>query len=120
MHEGNFSDYRANKWLDQLGTIWIALHYSDPSVSGAYASEVFGGSYTRVKTDFSSASNRVIFNEDSVKFKGLPSVQLTYIGGWDKQYNGNLEFSIPIIGGVTILAGKSYEIQASQLAISLP
>jgi hypothetical protein len=120
MDQGTFSDYRANKWLGQLSKVWIGLNFADPNISGAYASEVFGGSYNRVQTLFSTPDGRVIFNESTVKFKGLPSVRIIYISGWDAQYNGNMEFSIALSSPVTVLAGKGYEIQASQLAISIP
>jgi hypothetical protein len=120
MDEGNFSDYRANKWLDQIGSLWIALHYADPSISGAYASEVFGGSYTRVKAEFSDADNRSIFNTSSIIFRGMPNVNITFIGGWDAHYNGNLELYIPLATPAIVQAGKTYTIDASMLAISLP
>lgn len=120
MEAGGFSDYRANIWLNQMQTIWIGLHYADPNISGAYASEVFGGSYTRVKTVFTEPDNRVMFNSSSIIYKGLPAVKLAFIGGWDKQYNGNLEFYIPLVNPVTILSGKGFTIDANQLAISLP
>jgi len=120
MEIGGFSDYRANKWLTDIDKIWVALHYADPNISGAYASEVFGGSYSRVKTDFTDPDGRVMFNSSSIVFKGLPAVRLTHIAGWDKQYNGNMEFYIPLGTPTAVLAGKSFEVQASQLAISLP
>lgn len=121
MDEGGFTDYRVNKWLDQIAeNIWVSLHYTDPSVSGAYASEVFGGSYSRIRAPFSSADGRSIFNDNSIIFKGLPNVKITFIGGWDLNYNGNLEFYIPLGEPVTVMAGKSYIIDASMLALSLP
>jgi hypothetical protein len=119
MQVGGFSDYRANKWLTQLSTVWIGLHYADPNISGAYASEVFGGSYARKKVTFTAPDARVMFNGESIVFKGLPSVRLTHIAGWDKQYNGNMEFYIPLTSQVTILAGKGFTIDADQLAINI-
>jgi len=120
MESGNFSDYRVHLWLAQLGKTWVALHFADPNVSGAYASEVFGGSYSRMKTTWSTPDSRVMFNEVSVYFKGLPSVKISFIAGWDKQYNGNLEFCIPLTDPVPVLAGRGYTIDANMLALSLP
>lgn len=120
MDTGGFSDYRANLWLDEVKTVWIGLHYADPNSSGAYASEVFGGSYRRVQTTFTDPDARVMFNDASIIFKGLPAVKITFIAGWDAQYNGNMEFYIPVTNPVTVLAGKGYTIDANQLAISLP
>lgn len=120
MIDGTFSDYRVAKWLADLDTVWVGLHYADPVTAGAYASEVFGGSYGRRKANFSEPDNRVVFNENTLVFKGLPTVKITHIGGWDSHYNGNLEFSIPLLTPTTVMAGRSYEILANQLAISLP
>jgi hypothetical protein len=120
MDNGGFTDYRVSTWLSELDEVWLGLHYADPNISGAYASEVFGGSYARLKTPFTDVDNRVMFNSSTVTFRGLPNVKISHIGGWDSQYNGNLEFYIPLGNPVTILAGKSYTIEANMLAISLP
>ena len=120
MEEGGFTDYRVNKWLKDMKSLYIGLHYANPNVSGAYASEVFGGSYARVLATFSEPDGRVIFNESTLTFRGMPSVKITHISGWDDQYSGNMEIYIPLTEPFAVQAGKSYEIQASMLAISLP
>lgn len=120
MQNGSFSDYRVHKWLTDMGTIWVALHYDDPTIAGAYASEVFGGSYQRVRVEFSEPVNRVIFNSQDVTFKGLPTIRITHLVGWDNQYSGNMEFSVPLPEAINVLAGKSFRIPTETLAISLP
>ena len=120
MASGVFSDYRVEKWLLELKQMWVSLHYDDPSISGAYASEVFGGSYTRVRTTFSDPVGRVIFNESDMLFRGLPTVRITHVGAWDAQYNGNLELSVPLPTAVSVMAGKSFQLRSEQLGISLP
>lgn len=120
MASGVFTDYRVEKWLVDLQSLWISLHYDDPSTAGAYASEVFGGSYTRVRANFSDPIGRVIFNETDVLFRGLPTVKITHVGAWDAQYNGNLEFSVPLPKAVSVMAGKSFQLSSEQLGISLP
>lgn len=120
MATGAFSDTRAEIWLKQLGTLWISLHYDNPRTAGEYASEVFGGAYTRIKTVMSDPVNRVIFNTSDMNFAGLPAVKITHIAGWDKQYNGSMEFSVPLPSPVVVVAGKGYYLPANELAITIP
>lgn len=120
MAEGTFSDTRAETWLSQLGTLWVALHYDNPRSAGEYSSEVFGGSYARQKISMSDPVDRVIFNVNDANFTGLPAVRITHIAGWSTQYNGTMEFSVPLPTPVVVATGKSYYLPANQLAISIP
>lgn len=120
MANGAFTEHRADMWLQDLAELWISLHYSDPEVSGHYASEVFGGSYGRVKAEFSEPTGRVIFNVADIWFKSLPDVKITHIGAWDSQFNGNMEFSVALDTAQRILEGKSFRISSDSIAVSLP
>ena len=120
MASGTFSDYRIHLWLDDLAVLWLALHFDDPNIAGAYASEVFGGSYSRVKATFSAPEGRVIFNDDTVEWTGLPTTKITHIAGWNSQYNGDMEYSVPLPKTVHMTAGKRYQVSSEMLAISLP
>jgi len=120
MSHGMFSDYRVEKWLDELSSVWFSLHYDDPQTAGDYASEIFGGSYARVKGEMTEATGRVIFNSSDILFKGLPTVVITHIGGWNTKYNGDLEFSLPLPEPVRVLAGKQFLITGGELALNLP
>lgn len=113
------TDRRANLWLDQLSTLWVSLHFENPDVGGHYASEVFGGSYQRIKVKMTPASSRAVFSAGDAFFQGLPAVKITHIGGWDNQFTGNLEVSIALPSPVTVLAGKSFLVSRGALAFSL-
>lgn len=115
---GRFSDYRVEKWLDDLSVVWIAAHYDNPDVAGAYASEVFGGSYARVRCPMTQTANRAVFNLQPINILGLPAVTVTHIAGWDNQINGNMEFSIALPSPVRVVAGKSLPIPANTIALS--
>ena len=117
---GSLSDYRVAKWLGDFSSLWVGLHYDDPNLAGAYASEVFGGSYSRVKAPFTQAVSRSVFNTSGILFRGLPHVKLTHVSAWDAQFNGNMEFSIALPKPMIIQSGKSFQINANELAISLP
>lgn len=120
MASGTFSDYLIESWLSDLKTVWISLHYSDPSVDGNYASEVFGGSYGRVQATFTDPVGRVIFNDQDALFRGMPSIRVSHVGGWDSQYNGNMLFSAPLATPTTVLPQTTFRVGAETLAISLP
>lgn len=115
---GRFSDRRTAMWLNELETIWLGLAYDNPDVSGAYASEIFGGSYTRQLVTMGIAENRAIFNISSALFTGLPAIKATHIVGWDSQYNGNYEFMVPMEEPIIFPAGASFPIAAYTLALS--
>lgn len=116
---GRISDYRAHKWLDELGTGYLALHHDNPDVAGAYASEVFGGGYARQLVTFTSANNRAIFTMSAVLWAGLPGVTVTHIALWDSLINGNYEGCIGLLTPERVLPGKSISYAAGQIAFSL-
>jgi len=115
---GKFSDYRVTTWLNELQTIWLGLAFDNPDISGAYASEVFGGSYTRQRIQMSLAANRMLYNVSPILFTGLPGTSITHLVGWDSQYNGNYEFSVPLDDALPIVAGSSFPVAAQQLVLS--
>lgn len=120
MATGRFSDQRVETWLSQLSSVWLSLHFADPDVDGAYASEVFGGSYGRILASFTDPVSRVIYLDSDVTFRGLPTVKVTHVGAWDAQYNGNLEFSVAMESPSYVVDGGSIRIGAETLALSLP
>ena len=115
---GRFADRRVGIWLEELESVWLGLAYDNPDLAGAYASEVFGGSYTRQLVALTLAENRAVFNVTPVLFTGLPAVRVTHIVGWDAQYNGNYEFQIPIDNPVHLPTGASFPIPEGYLALS--
>ena len=114
---GRFSDYQVNQWLGDLSNIWLAAHFDNPDVAGAYASEVFGGSYQRVACVMTMNNSRVLYNS-ACEIKGLPAVSITHLAGWDVQINGNLLFSVALPAPVRIAAGKSYSVPVNTIALS--
>jgi len=116
--QGVFSDYQVEKWLGELNNYWAALHFDNPQVASAYASEVFGGAYIRKKMTLTPPSSRATWNVTPLTWTGLPQVLLTHIGFWDKQYNGNLVGSSPLAAVKRILNGGTYALGAKQLALS--
>lgn len=121
MSTGRFSDYQVAQWLSNAATngYWLALHYDDPDISGAYASEIFGGSYARVFSGFTGVSGRVVWNSTPVKWTGLPAVTASFIAGWDAQINGNYLWSASIDGAVKFIDGSNWTIGAQTIALSI-
>ena len=114
-----FSDYRVNTWLSQLHGIWISLHYDNPDIAGAYASELFSGSYVRQAASLGAPGNRGVYIINDITFAGLPDTRITHMGGWDAQYSGNIEFSIVLAAPIIATAGSSKTFPANSIALSI-
>lgn len=114
-----FTDYRVHQWLSQFTELWLSLHYDNPDTAGAYASELFSGSYTRIAVTMGVPNSRGVFVTSDVTFTGLPATRITHLGGWDAQYNGNLEFSAPLPAILTVLAGSSKTFPSNTIGLSM-
>jgi len=114
----SFTDYQLGQFLAELDGCYLGLHYADPDLAGAYASELFGGSYERKYTDFSGPSNRGIKNLTSLLFAGLPTVTLTHLGGWDSKTKGNLLFIASLPSPVRVKEGGTWSLPSGALVIS--
>lgn len=116
---GAFSPFQVHEWLESVRKGWLALHYEDPDISGAYASEVFGGSYTRVRYEMSQPSNMAMFMLTDILYIGLPAVKVTHVAGWDDQNGGNWRWSAPLPAPHTVFEGKTLSLPAGTIALSL-
>lgn len=114
-----FSDECVNGWLEKLVAPWVSLHYDDPGLDGVGLSEISGGSYTRIKVEFSQPSNRAIWSRTDARFAGLPATQVTHVGLWLVQRGGVLQASQALPQRVIIPAGKGLIITAGDLALSV-
>lgn len=113
-----FTNYQIGEFLRQLDRSYLSLHFDDPDLAGAYASELFGGSYERKPVDFSNPSNRGITVVSQTYFNGLPPVSITHVGGWDAKIKGNLLFSIAIEKPLRTREGGSFSIPSNSLVLS--
>lgn len=116
---GPFSDYLIEQMLRLAQNGWLGLAYDNPEIAGAYASEVFGGSYTRIEYALTAPSSKGMLLLNDVKFDGLPAVSVAYVTGWDAQYNGNYLWSAPLPSPRGVLAGKSLSIPAGSIGLSM-
>lgn len=123
------SDFQAANWLSDLDQIYLGLSFDNPEIAGAYASEVFGGSYTRLLCPMSQPTDRTIWNLNQLVFTGLPTVTLTHLVAWDALVNGNYIASAELAttddsGGLTltptkIQLGQSFSVPQTSFAISI-
>lgn len=116
--QGTWSNYQVEQWLSDLNGKWVGLHFDNPQVASAYASEVAGGSYVRKRLTITTPSSRTAWNAAALTWTGLPTVLLTYVAFWDVQYNGNLLGSSPLPAPIRVLSGGSWTLPAKQLALS--
>lgn len=116
---GRVSDFLVDKWLNELtSNTYAALHYDNPDVAGAYSSEVFGGSYARVKLSMTTSANRAIWNAGTITFTGLPTVSITHLGIWNAAINGDLLYSSPLPTPLRVQTGSRQAFPAGILAFS--
>lgn len=115
-----FTDTIVDGWLrDIVENCYLSLHFDNPDLAGAYASEVFGGSYRRVKGSFTTPDSRACFNDTDVTWKGLPNITLTHIGGWDALVSGNLMFYGALPEPVRMTTGKNYTLPSFDISLSI-
>lgn len=114
-----FTDDCVNVWLEKFATSWISLHYDDPGLDGAGLSEISGGSYVRIKTEFTQPTNRAIWSITDTRFAGLPATQVTHVGVWLVQRGGLLQAYVALPKRVIVPAGKGLILAAGELALSV-
>lgn len=116
--EGVFSNYQVEQWLSDVQDGWLGLAYDNPEVAGAYASEIFGGSYTRQLYSMTSPSSRGMLLLNDIMYTALPAVEVTYLVGWDAQYNGNYLWSAPLEEPYRVIEGRNLSIPAGTIGLS--
>lgn len=75
------------------GTLYAALHVSDPTNAGLASTELSPVSiptYSRQAVTWSTPANRSVTNANPVQWVGLPAVSCGFIGIWDAVTNGNM------------------------------
>lgn len=113
------TDFQANQWLDTLQDVWLACHSADPEINGDLATEISGGGYERVSARFTDAEQRIIWNQDAAKFRGMPACTVAYIAGWSQQFNGRMLWYVPADEEERVQAGNTYVVKAGTIAISI-
>lgn len=119
MMSGRVSDYQVDRWLASLGPGWFSLHHQNPDISGAYASEVFGGGYTRAYSRLTLPMGRATWNISPLVFHSMPPIIITHVGLWNAEVNGDLLVSIALEQAISIVASKTFQIPEQQVAISI-
>lgn len=116
----SFSDWQVEQWLESIRTnCWLGLAYSDPQINGAYASEVFGESYERLRVTFGPPSARGMANTNHLKFAGLPTTNVTHFVGWNAKLNGDFRFKMQLPEPRRIVAGGTISVAPGELVLSI-
>lgn len=114
-----FSPFTLNQVLQQIkAESWVSLHFDDPEVSGAGASEITGGGYGRVLGSFGAISNLAMYNNEALRWEGLPLSRITHLGGWNAEHKGDLQWSCLMIPARRVLEGKGITIGTEEIALS--
>jgi hypothetical protein len=119
---GEVTDYTADAWLTWLvGTkgAWLSCHIGNPIIAGFLQTEVVGGSYLRqLGVWLLPPTNRSLWLNAAVTFKGMPQAVLTHVGMCDAPVNGHLlaiaalPVPLPSVpqGGTFQLAPRSFAV----------
>lgn len=114
-----FTEYVAHKSLKDIkDECWVALHFDDPTLAGAYASEVNGGGYGRILSKWGEISNKIMWLDNNLIWTGLQQTRITHLGGWNAEFNGDLMWVSQVKPPARILDGKGYSVAKGTIALS--
>lgn len=114
-----FTAFTLGKALQDIkDECWVALHFDDPELAGAYASEINGGGYDRRPANFGEITNNHMWVTNNLRWEGLTLNLVAYLGGWDKHHNGNLQWTSELQPPQRILEGKGFVVPSDTIALS--
>ena len=119
MDNGRIHTYLVSRWLQDLSSSYVSLHFSDPDVDDPVLSEVSGNGYKRQMTIMEPVSDRSIMSTKEIRFVKLPPTLLTHFALWDSEIGGQLLASGPLAAAVRLIGDSSYVIPANNIAISI-
>ena len=121
MSVGSFWGNAALDWLMGRNT-YVALHTSDPGVSGLPASEFSGGDYARdliPHGGWNLAASRQINTSQIIEYNNVSDGIITHIGVWDSLTAGNIIASGAFTTPLNISDGDQVLILGGNMVVSL-
>lgn len=118
----SLGSYIGNDALDYIlnsGTVWVALHTSNPGVTGLLSTEVVGASYERLECEFSVPSSKTSANDTKLIWDNMPSCTVTYVAAWDAEFGGHIIAFGPMSTPESLTLGDQFVIPAGEFAISI-
>jgi hypothetical protein len=116
--------------LPTSGTVWVSLHTSDPSETGA--GEVTGGNYVRIAVtstgwtkNLSNPASATNANEISfpasgtVTWSATTGSGVTHVGIWDAASTGNFLFGGALTTAKIVNVGDVFKFTANNLTITV-
>tara|TARA_B110000211_G_scaffold192187_1_gene219357 strand:+ start:953 stop:1348 length:396 start_codon:yes stop_codon:yes gene_type:complete len=102
---------------------YVSLHTADPTDAGTPATEVSGGSYTRVASSFSTASGTsgLVATDADITFPTATGTWgvVGWIGLWDAASGGNMLYHTALDATKTIDSGDIFKITTGNLTVEL-
>lgn len=110
----------ANAALTSLtGNQWLALHNSDPGVTGLPNTESSGGGYARQSITYTAPSNRTTANSNTITFSNLDAQTVTHFAIWSTSVGGTAQFTIALASPITVSSGGTIVIPVNDITITL-
>jgi hypothetical protein len=120
------SNYLGNRMLynnfTTAGTnnvTYLALHISDPGVSGDLSTEVRGGGYNRHIAYWTNASAKTVATTNAMVFNDLRPVTITHIAVWDRITAGNMLIRMPLDTAVNVTASGNFIVAIGDVAFTV-
>lgn len=117
-----FSNYAGNAALALLLNakgLYLALHTSDPTVTGLLATEVAGGGYLRQPITFSVPGSKTCVSTDAQTFPGMPAVTVTHLAVWTNISTGSMICSKELSPAIVVPESGHFLTAAGDIAVSL-
>jgi hypothetical protein len=106
------------------GDPFISLHDGDPGETGA--NEIVGGSYGRQQTSFAAASGGAVSSDAAANYTDMPECksggangQLSHVGVWDAETNGNFLWGGALETPKDVNAGDTFNVASGDIDVTL-
>lgn len=114
------SNFAGNGFLNQYLSGYLALHASDPTVTGDGSTEFVGGGYARKLITMSTPSGKTHVSTNGQLYAGLLAGTVNFLAFWTALSGGNMIWSIDITSkAIVVAASGSVNLVAGDVALSV-
>lgn len=115
----NWAGNQALVLLLQRKGLYLAVHETDPGVTGDLATEVAGGGYIRQPILFSMPGSKTCASTNAQTFPGMPACVARYLAVWTAISGGQLIFPILLTPSITVPESGQLLAAAGDVALTL-
>lgn len=114
------SNFSGNAFLNQYLSGYLALHATDPTVTGDGSTEFDGGGYARKLITFSSPSGKTYVSTNGQLYTGLLAGTVNFLAMWTALSGGSMVWRQDISSkAIVVAASGSVHLVAGDVALSV-